>query len=560
LSSLKVTQIRTKLLQLFEQHLDLSDIGAHEPDREVKILSRCVAALAVMLRSGCSAKDAASAVWDGSGDNGIDAVYFDQSESVLLLVQSKWISKGSGEPEAKEVAVFAKGVLDILEQDDTPFHQRLKQRLADVFKRISTPGVSVRIIVASTGATTLAAPSTSIIDGLLHDLNGNDPDPIASSLTIGLSEIYAGLASDPALQTVSLDATLFDWSYVAQPYPAYFGVIDGHQLKGWWRQHGKRLVSANIRHGLGATEVNAEIRATAAQSPEDFWYFNNGITLTADEALKAPAGASSHVAGIFQFRGASIVNGAQTVSSLGAVDDDAPLAKVRVGIRVILLKDAPAEFGKSVTRTNNLQNRVEPRDFAAQDPEQMRLRQEMALEGIEYHISRSEDARSTATSCDLPEVTTALACALGDSALAVQAKTGLGRFFADLSKAPYKTIFNPGTSGARAFNAVRVQRHIDDWIERTKAAMGKKSGPAWGVLVHGNRILAAAVFSRLGSKALDETIAAFPGKIDQSAIEAHCTAVHASMTNAVTTSFPGKFLAVLFKSPGSSKTVFDSVI
>jgi hypothetical protein len=138
-----------------------------------------------------------------------------------------------------------------------------------------------------------------------------------------------------------LDANILEWSFVSAPYPAYFGMIDGLQLKGWWKSHGRRILASNIRHALGATEVNNEIKQTAVSSPERFWYFNNGITLVADEAWKAPVAAASRSAGIFSFRGASVVNGAQTVSSLAKVENDSALGTVRVPLRVILLKSAP---------------------------------------------------------------------------------------------------------------------------------------------------------------------------------------------------------------------------
>jgi hypothetical protein len=214
------------------------------------------------------------------------------------------------------------------------------------------------------------------------------------------------------------------------------------QLKSWWKQHGKRLVSSNIRHALGLTEVNNEIRQTAVSEPSKFWYFNNGITLIADESVKAPLGAAARSAGVFVFKGASIVNGAQTVSTLGRIESDVGMGDVRVPIRIILLKNAPADFGAQVTRTNNLQNRIEPRDFAAQDPEQHRLRQEMAIENIDYQFVRSEEAPASPapSSCELLEVTTALACASGDPGLVVQLKSGIGRIFLDLTRSPYKAI------------------------------------------------------------------------------------------------------------------------
>jgi endonuclease III len=560
MSSLKVNQIKAKLRTMFESHLDLQDVSPTDKERDQKILSRCLAALSIYSQTGCTPKEAAEAVWDGSDDNGIDGAYFDQSDSRVIFVQSKWISKGMGEPEAKEIGVFVKGVGDAIEDDQANFHARLQARLSDISLRLVTPGTSVHLVLVSTGASSLAKPGQSILNGILDDLNGEDPDGIASAEVMGLSEVYACLANDPFQGNLSLEATILEWSYIAAPYPAYFGMVDGLQLKTWWKTHGKGLVASNIRHSLGATEVNNEIRQTASNVPDRFWYFNNGITLVADEALKAPAGAASRSAGVFLFRGASIVNGAQTVSSLGKVESDERLGHVRVPIRVILLKTAPAGFGNEVTRTNNLQNRIEPRDFVAQDPEQRRIRQEMAMEGIDYQFVRSEDTTPTATTCELIEVTTALACASGDSALAVQVKTGIGRFFNDLSKAPYKIVYNPSVSGAFAFNATVTLRAIEDWIERKRKDIAKKSGARWGTLVHGNRILAAAVFKKFNTANFSKPINEFSKALDKAHLDTLCDDSYQRMVDIIEKQYPSKFLAVLFKNPTMSKQVFDPAI
>jgi len=560
MSTLKVNQIRLKIKSMFEPHLDVKDIGANDSERDQKILSRCLAAFAVYLTSGCSEKEASESVWDGADDNGIDATFFDASEKRVIFVQSKWINKGSGEPEAKDLSTFAKGVRDTIEQDSTNFHSRLQGRFSDISLRLVNPGTSVELVVISTGASTLARHGSAVLDDFIDELNGDDPDAIASKSVIGLAEVYSGLANDLSQSNVEVDATILEWSYVPSPYPAYFGLIDGLSLKSWWKKHGKSLVSSNIRHSLGSTEVNNEIKNSASTSPQKFWYFNNGITLIANEAAKAPAGAASKSAGVFSFKGASIVNGAQTVSSLARVEEDEQLGKVRVPIRVILLKDAPEGFGSEVTRTNNLQNRVEPRDFVAQDPEQKRIRQEMAIEGIDYQFVRSDDAVPTATACELVEVTTALACATGESSHAVQIKTGIGRFFADLKKPPYKTLFNPTTSGAKAFNATALLREIERWIDKKKLSISKKSGARWGVLVHGNRVLAAIVFKKIGIENLLQPISEFQFSINDLNLNAACEDAHSKMVSSIEANYPGKFLAVLFKNPSMSKNVFDSAI
>jgi len=557
LSSLKVNQTKSKLLAMFEAHLDLNDVAPYDPEREFKVLTRCLAAFAIYMQTGCSLKDAAAAVWDGADDNGIDAAMFDPADSCVTFVQSKWIQKGAGEPEAKDLGAFAKGVKDAIEQDITNFHPRLSTKFNDIATRLATPGTSVHVVVISTGVSTIAKHGQAVISGLLQELNGDDPTGIVTSEIMGLAEVYSGLANNPLEGNIALDANILEWTYVPTPYPAYFGMVDGLQLKEWWKKHGKMLLASNIRHSLGDTEVNNQIKNTAITTPDRFWYFNNGITLVADEALKAPAGAASRSSGIFTFKGASIVNGAQTVSSLGKVDNDGSLGNVRVPIRVVLLKTAPADFGGEVTRTNNLQNRIEPRDFVARDPEQRRLRQEMAIEGIDYQFVRSEEVVLPKTACELIEVTTALACAAGDPALAVHVKTGISRFFADLNKAPYKAIFNPTLSGARAFNTTVVQREIDAWIDQKKKSLPKKTGTAWGVFVHGNRILSAIVFKKFNFASLSQPISSFATSLNVATLHTLCDAAHASMVNSIQTHYSGRVLAVLFKNPTMSKNVFD---
>jgi len=557
MSILRVNQIRSKLKTLFESHLYLNDIKQDDLERENKVLSRCLAAFAVYYSTGCSAEEAAKAVIDGGDDNGIDAVFHDAAAKMVICVQSKWINKGSGEPEAKEIGSFLSGVRDLIELDISGFHKRLHDQLDEIKGRLETPGTSVAIVLITTGASKLAIHGQTLINKFLIELNGEEADPIASSTVLGLAEVYKGLANDSRSTPLTLDLTLQDWAHVSEPFSAYYGTVDGDQLKNWWLVHGKLLLAANIRHSLGETDVNTEIRKTAISSPERFWYFNNGVTLIANEIAKAPANTASRAVGVFSLIGASVVNGAQTISSLGKITEIADIAKVKVPLRVISLQSAPDDFGKEVTRSNNLQNRVEARDFVAHDTEQERLKQEMAMEGVEYHYLRGDDESLSGKTCGLIEVTTALACASGDSNLAVQVKTGVGRFFNDLDKAPYKTVFNPSTTGAYAFNATVMLRRIDLWLKTRIATLDKKSGPIYGTLVHGNRILAAVTFERYGTSLLKCPITQFQTELDIPKLEEICEDVHVKMHSATQSFFPGKFLAVLFKSPSNSKRIFD---
>ncbi|MCG4788019.1 AIPR family protein, partial [Roseburia faecis] len=73
------------------------------------------------------------------------------------------------------------------------------------------------------------------------------------------------------------------YGLMSEPYQAFYGQISGDQVVDWWRAHGTKLFSKNIRNILGSTEVNESIKATAITNPELFWYFNNGVTLLVSE-------------------------------------------------------------------------------------------------------------------------------------------------------------------------------------------------------------------------------------------------------------------------------------
>jgi hypothetical protein len=182
---------------------------------------------------------------------------------------------------------------------------------------------------------------------------------------------------------------------------------------------------------------------------------------------------------------------------------------------------------------------------------------EMNIEGVEYQFLRSEDFVAAPVSCELIEVTTALACASGDPSLAVAVKTGIGRFFSDLTRAPYKTLFNPNLSGAIAFNTTLLQREIDAWIDESKKAATKRSGFSWGVLIHGNRILAASVFKLIGTEVTSQPIGEFKKTQPSLGVSDKCEQVYNRMVEFLDEKYPGKFLAVLFKRPATSKEVFE---
>jgi hypothetical protein len=495
MSIIHVNQIASKIKHMFELHVDATDMNVKDSEFEAKILTRCLAAYAVYCIGGADEKEAADSVVDGGDDNGIDAIYYSTNSKRMAIVQSKWSKKGVGEPDSGDVRKFKDGVVDLFNLEFDRFNEKIKKKQLLIEKALTDFDTKFDIVLIHTGNQMLSKHSQRVIDDLLEEMNetgDKNKEDILSFHQLNQGIIHSSLSNGVDGEPIDLEIGMSQWGKLDDPQSAYYGMIAGEEVAAWWIDKGQRLFAKNIRQMLGTTEVNEEIRQTLEKSPEKFWYFNNGITVVADEIKKSPVGGNSRELGSFRASNISVVNGAQTVSTIGRykLEDGGNLDKVKIPIRLISLEGANQEFGGEVTKTNNRQNRIENRDFVSQDKEQIRIRRELSIEDIEYNIVRSDSFKPTDNSFDLSEATIALACASGEVSLAVQAKREIGKFYESLNKAPYRTIFNPNTSGIYVLNSVKTLRIIENILEGQVENMGKKSGKEYGILVHGNRMIA----------------------------------------------------------------------
>lgn len=555
MSILHVNQIGRRVRETYETFIPRDDLSSTDPELEAKLQTRCLAAFAVQSLTDCTALDAANSVIDGGDDNGLDAVYYSENHNCLVLAQSKWIKDGRSEPDSGEVGKFCKGVKDLVNGEYDRFNARLQQRRESIENALSTFNCQIILVFIHTGKAELASHAARQVDDLLAELN--DASEIATFHKLGQERVYAMMAEGASGGAINLEFGLSCWGKVEAPYSAFYGMVSGTEVAGWWKQFGELLFVKNLRSTLGHTEVNRQILSTVEDRPDDFWYFNNGITITAKSVEKTAAGAGNRDMGSFKAIGAHVVNGAQTVSSVGRFAGElAKLDKVKISLRVISTQDASPDYEALITRSNNTQNRIEARDFVSQDKEQQRLRLELQMEGIDYHIARSEGYKPSEKSFDLEEATIAVACSLEDSSLAVLAKREIGRFWIDLDKAPYKRLFNPQTSAFQVFHAVLMQRLIESKIAQAIRSLEKRSGKRYGVLVHGNRLLASVVFARLKiSQKLGD--AKFPVNTFDSDVEKEIGQAVEIIASELSHRFTESFPAVVFKNPTKSKMLFD---
>lgn len=549
MSIIHVNQIGAKIREMFEEYLDKSDLNEKDPEYQTKILTRCLAAYGVFCIGNSTEVEAASSVTDGANDNGIDAIYYSPTNKRMVIVQSKWKKNGEGEPESGDIRKFRDGVKDLFNFDFSHTNNKLNNRSQEIKEAMSSFDTKYDLVVIHTGSRPLAEHSSSVMNSLVDEMNDTGDgkkDEVLSFYQLNQSKIHSSLAGGMDGEPIDLDVGLFQWGKVDEPHHAYYGMVSGEEVYEWYKGKGKRLFSKNIRQILGTTEVNTEIKATIENEPANFWYYNNGITVVADSISKSMAGGSNRDMGNFHITNISIVNGAQTVSTVGSIGEKYKfsLSKVRIPIRLISLENAESEFESSVTRNNNRQNRIENRDFVSQDLEQIRIRQELIMESINYNIVRSESFHATEQDFDLVEATTALACVSGEVNLAVQVKREIGKFYENLDGSLYRSLFNPRVTGVYVYNVVISLRKVDALLKSMIGNLRKRAGREYGLLVHGNRFIALIAFKRL---ALSTKANTYPFDIESLDFDTIIKDTVKKLGNNIDEFYPDKILGSLFK-------------
>lgn len=559
MSIIHLTQIKSRIEKEFFDIIDMSDVK-HKIDSQEYIdakHARCLAAYIVHHFTGCSASIAAGAIVDGSDDNGIDAIYWDNSDFKLYIIQSKWIKSGTGEPEAKDVGRFTKGIRDLLSLNFERFNNRITNRKDELLNILSTAGLQIIAILVHTGNSGPSKHSQAEFNDLLSEIN--DAGEILSYRHINQSHLYQSLTDDLD-SPISANITIRNWGKVQEPYYAIYGQVSAADLADLWKNNKDRIFTKNLRGSLGDTDVNNEIKQTLSEHSELFWYFNNGVTAIADKVEKLALGGHKHDIGHFQCDGLYIVNGAQTVSSIGNFSEknkSKDLSDSSVHFRVISLENSSATFGSDVTRTNNRQNKIEVRDFVAQDDEQKRIRTELLIDDINYQIMRGDDFTRGPNSFDLQDSTTALACASGETSIIVLLKNNIGKIWEDISKSPYKTLFNPNISGKYVWRCVQVHRRIDEEISRANAQY--KKARELRVLSAGNRAIAAIFFNVIKKENIASTTFDFDNFITHENIGLVMNYIISETINHVQRFYQNSFITNLFKNQSKTRDVIENI-
>lgn len=169
---------------------------------------------------------------------------------------------------------------------------------------------------------------------------------------------------------------------------------------------------------------------------------------------------------------------------------------------------------------------------------------------------RSETFKSGEKSFDLTEATVSLACTSGKTALAVQAKGGIGKFFEYLDRGIYKELFNASISGYYVYNSIKIVREIDEIIVSKIKSLGQRNGRDYGMLIHGNRIIALITIKKLKLK---ESLSNSDYIINEEDLQNKVDETVDEISRKLSESYPDSILGTLFKNGTKCADIVNSI-
>lgn len=325
----------------------------------------------------------------------------DAIQQRLIIVQSKLLTLASHSKPMDEtqVASFLDRHRYYCDSDWVRKHgsQKAMNLLGDYQNRIDE-GYAVSYFFVSTGQ--LSERISELTEKRNRDFATNAQS--VTCATLGIHELREFFVRTQSLEgTVGIDieqALPKDTYFIrSKPRKTLVCAIKGNWLRNLYKKKGisERLFALNIRDWLGRrTSINKDIVKTIKGEPENFFYFNNGISCVCT-SLDVDSKNTLRAENV------QIINGAQTV---GAIVDADPEDDIYVLMRITESSSRKTQIrgiNEKIIRFNNTQNAIRVSDFRANDQIQEWLEKNLSpkrgrdhLPLIDYHRRRGTGART----------------------------------------------------------------------------------------------------------------------------------------------------------------------
>lgn len=333
---------------------------------------------------------------DNPDDHGIDFLRYDEDDGTLYISQGYYTTKVVANAPAGKAADLNAACAWLVNGEIKKFHPDLQDSIEAIREKLLNDEISKVVLVylhncgESVEVTNELTTAKNHLQDLLKD---HEVEVVAAQLgNESLERLYQNLVAN-IIVTEDVECPFpVKYTETAPDWKAAVLTVSGQWLRDLYNKYSGDLFSANYRGFLGnyRRKINTGIKQTAERKPQNFWAFNNGITLLTTHIEER--GDKTYLSGL------SIINGAQTTGSLGSIPQSVDLSSTQVLTRVIECADS--ETINNIVKFNNTQNRITAWDSFSNDSIQVQLKEEFQELGHVYILKRGFSNRSGRLSID----------------------------------------------------------------------------------------------------------------------------------------------------------------
>jgi hypothetical protein len=346
-------------------------------------------------------------------DLGIDAYVFYEDTCELYLIQNKYYSEDTTLQEQYVKDDFLLKPINSL-QAGTYTHSEILQNIFKKNKLKDNFRVHLELYVTNNNIASGAMDR-------IHAFNRRRDIPVHCDATIysleDIKDKYYGaelhkiqnftteIASVVRGTVLTINTEAYKLKNIIDARYVFTPIITIYKMYRDAKEKGYPIFDKNIREYLGRTATNKNIVNTLQDDKEreNFFYYNNGITIICDKMNKiTPISVpNSNIGAKFTIQNPQVVNGCQTVNSIYSVLEnyagDEALEKefkdTFVMVKILEIdrtNDNEEKLYKNIVRFNNSQNAINERDFTSNNRIFGRVQDELEKKGFCLLVRQSD--------------------------------------------------------------------------------------------------------------------------------------------------------------------------
>jgi len=318
-------------------------------------------------------RQAKDAVTDGANDKQIDAVYIDEDEQKIYIIQGKYYLGDTIDATPVREVVSSWSQFKNLSKLQENANEKLKAKIAEISVALDDDSYCVCFELITTSMFTESAQQD--IDAFQTSLSEDDDPDINAQFAVidkqGLEDLYNRVL-EQTNPTLNHPIELEKDKYLLTEISSTKVLLAAVPLKECIKMPGIKdgsLFQKNVRQSLGINNsVNKKIKNTINNPDKcrDFFFFHNGITAICNKLEELGNGS-------FIFYGLNVVNGCQSLNTILSCSEN---VKKREDAYILFrFYEIPQrDRADSISTNTNTQSTVKARDLRSNSKQVLKLK------------------------------------------------------------------------------------------------------------------------------------------------------------------------------------------